>query len=262
MGAKWDIQNGVWVYGRSGGGARSSPIYTAPITPLDFPNTTGWFRADVTTNDGTQVSIWDNQLGAGNDLTATQEPYLATIAGQDSIRFGNSGMPYGGCNSGGGGTLGDYIDVDGYHMFVVYFTNLATLDNANAYLNHTIVGDTAGYFGVSVRNTAGVYTIGGYHLSGTYRNVYSAAVSIGQVQLVEYWYDATKMNLRVDNAAPVTFVTGNTGTAATLWASNVLGDVRFDGYISEILIADSDNSGWAGLADLRQYFGDRYGMAV
>jgi hypothetical protein len=266
VGARWDIQNGVWRYGKSAGGI-ATPSYSLPEElPSTLPSVTAWYREDYV-DDGTTAEEWTNKIGGGGaDATqavAAKEPYLATLEGQPALRFQDGAGNYDELLCG---LTSDYVTASAYHSFIVFNAESLSFDKATLSENHRLHGEDVGTWGVYARDNSGTYEVYPLHRdTGLTQRTIMFTISLGTTYLLESWYDGTNLKARLNDSGISTQATTNLNNLAS--SQNIADGgsptVRiFPGYIAEIVWCATNNDAWGNIGLIRNYFANRYGVAV
>lgn len=187
---------------------------------------------------GSPLTAWANQGSAGGTFTAlaTAEPTsrsvnsLACPLFDGSNDFMSSTL-----------TVANVLDADGYHGFCVL--DLDAIDagssSANPYNQINIIADSGGYFCLGLRNNAGALTVNAYQYVAS--DIKIGATLAAGLNLIEWWYDNTNLNIRVNNDAVASVAGGNLSslTGTLLLGRNYAATFRYlDGAICRLLLDD------------------------
>ncbi len=191
------------------------------------------------------VSSFNDQSGSSRDFTGSvgQRPAVAT-AGPSSLA----------CASFDGtddrlttaALLSSFMSASAGYMLWSFRINTISANDGNPYANEPVCGDTGGYMGLYIRNTASTpETAQAYNFSGGNQSAESAVISASTDYVIEWWHDSGSVYLCVNNGTPISVSSGNTdvvsgalGLGRGYSSSGIFSDVDiFEGFIASAVPA-------------------------
>lgn len=161
---------------------------------------------------GGAISQFSDQSGNSGHLsdggTSARRPTLST-AGPNSTAC----LDFGGTDDwlSSAGAVSNFISASAGYMLVSFIIDAVTANSGNPYDNEPILGDTGGYMGIYVRDTASTpETAQAFNWSGGSTVATSAVIDVATAYVVEWWHDSGNLYLCVNNGSPVSVASGNT----------------------------------------------------
>lgn len=236
---------------------------TGSVEPDQLPNLTFWGRFDDTVNDGTNVETLNAKAGTGSPFSESStliQPFLTTVGSpsREAGRFWDGTTNYDWLR---GGAESQYITASDYHVFCVFRVESVSLNIGSLWLNHRIMGDGPGWWGLYARNNGGTPEVYSYHWDGSAK-IIPFTINLNQTYLIEWWYDGVDVHARLDDGAISTIAAGSVGSVSSILDLGSSGTQRLEGYILDIALANANSEGQGIVNDIRNGFSTRYGMSV
>lgn len=243
--------------------ARAVNMYTPPllpeITPDNHANITLWHRADQNDTDDSDTVTTPTLLAGANGVTqatAAERPFVHTAGGQSSWRMTDGA---GTALWFDGAALSNYIaSTPAFHVYCAFLIEDATLDAVAPEDNHRLFGDDLGNWGAYARRLSATTVQIICLLNDGSDNLTTHTVSLGEMHLLEFWFDAGSMRSRIDDGSEDATATGAISSVANI--IEIGGQDEFIGSINDIVLANALDTGTR--AGIRNYFKNRFGMDV
>lgn len=136
-----------------------------------------------------------------------------------------------------GAALSNFITNSAGYMIASFMADTITLNDANIYNNHLIIGDQGAFAGIFVKNTAGSpETISSYNFDGTVDVASNVTVVAATPYVVEWRHESGNLYIRLNNGAwSGATASGNTSTMTGVMAMGSRNGLAalFDGKIFE-----------------------------
>lgn len=201
------------------------------------------FTGAAVTLDGGPIGSWTD---SANALRTAYPVTQATGANMPTLRVGavngRAYVEFDGVNDVMTGTaLSNLMSTSEFTLFVVFRVRSASANNAPAsvFLNHPIVADSTGYFGLYVRVSAGVYYLQ-IALYDTAQRVAEIPISLDTwyVAKVAHFGGSITLTLTDQFALSAFVAAGNIGSLAGVISvgGNAVGGTPFAGDIAEVLM--------------------------
>lgn len=237
-------------------GITPSTCFGALWSPRSVASATMWLRADqgITTVSGA-VSAWSKITGVG-DFTQTIVAYRPAY----SASGGPNGTPYVSFDGTddeltSGPASSSLITATAGELWAVVYVTAATANDASYFVNHGIVADTGGMWGLHVRTGP---TLQAGNFDGTADKAESA-VSAGAWLKVRWRHSGGNVGITVNNGSEVTVASGNTASLTNLVAIGTsAGAIHFSGRLAEVFTANAPLSA-GDQASMWDYLARRYG---
>ncbi len=243
---------GAGSYALTGSSATLTASLAAPLTGLSFSGAwspgrlldSSYVGAKDTNSTGAYDS-WLDQTGNSRPLkqTTTARPTVAT-AGPNSRPCGDfDGSDDFMSTATDNILLSSFMSATAGYVIISCLPDTVTTNSANPYENDALFGDTGGFMGLYLRNTAGTpETIQAFNFDGSNDSAESATISVGTVYVLEWWHASGNLFLCVNNGTPVSVASGDSGSVG-----NTIGlglgyggsSANFDGKVFEAAIAPS-----------------------
>jgi hypothetical protein len=248
---------GLGLGGRAGGAAATFDPATLALT--------GWWRASFASSPWTPTASAGTSGSNGNLAEATNPPAVGTaLNGYDSADFD-------GTNDAltSAATIADLINADSYSGWALIRANAigTSATDAAPYDNDPITTTNAQqHFGLAL-TTNGGDRIQVYHNDGvSWKTVPSLTISTATPVLVQFRYDGTDIEARIDSGAYQSVAAGNVSAAVLDGDLMVFGGPSFasafaDLNVWEYGVSDQTFSD-ADFDNVKDYINARYGLAL
>jgi hypothetical protein len=248
---------------------------------------TAHYRADVTTNlfktyvssgvhtgtpvDGDRVEVWDNTAGIADQMftwtgSNTQSPLYRTVTplmAHNCLDF-NGGRFIKAYNQTGttAKALSSYLANNAFTVIAAIYPQAIPTSNANVYNTDPILADYGQFWGLFLRDLAGVKQIAGYNWDGT-ADVIALTITTAHTWIVVFQHDSGNLKLSlIDETATETAATpvasGNTTNLTNNLGLASTGGPSANFRIGEFAIWNTALTGGTDLADAKQYFIDAW----
>lgn len=226
-----------------GGGGGGGPTY-----PLDgFSPTGAWSMSrDLLsafaggsryTDSSGAVSSLNDQSGNTRHLTdagtAARRPTVAT-GGPNSRTCADFD---GSTDFLTGAAISNFISNSAGYMIVSWLADAITLNVAQSYNNHLILGDAGQFMGLYLRDTGSPDTVYGFNWDGNEDRGVDATIAVSTAYVTEWRHDGGNVYVRVNGGTWQSAASGNTSTmtnALLLGGRN--GAQQFNGKIFEAAV--------------------------
>jgi hypothetical protein len=230
----------------------------APFDPLSISGLRLWLKADAITglSDGQALASWTDLSGQNNHATqgtGSRQPLYKTNAlnGLPVVRF--DGVD----DFLGGAGLSTFISASAATILAVFKAIAIDTNLAGAWQNDMLLGETGGYFGLSLRSTPLVY---GFNFSSAEQKT-QATIAAGTPYVVSLQHAGGLLALALNGGAPSSVASGN--TAVISGALRLGGSMAASAYanadLAELLIWNTD-IGATPLAAGANYLRTKWGI--
>lgn len=206
-----------------------------------------------------RYSDWGDQSAANNDFTqatAATRPFTGgTINSIVAPDFQNA-------QSMGSNNVSTMATVSAYHVMSVVNIDAVSTDSALQYANDPVICDVGQFWGLHLRNTAGVYTVYGYHWDGAAKSANATGFSVGSSLLLEWYFSGGTITARVGNSSAATQAAGNVSSLATASRIGGTSGLTFlDGRIGTVICCNAAMSA-DEQTSARAFMNYKYGVTV
>ena len=231
-------------------------------TPPRLTGLSLWLRADlgITFSVDPAVSAWADQSGMGHHFaqgTLANQPTLLPTGGPGGLPALSFVYAIGQWLDGP--VLSTLFTATARTVYVVFRATsvLTAFADALAYLNHAVVQDSSGDFGVTLRSTPEVLA---NNFDGT-NDVAASPLTVGAWTVHEHRLDSGTLYGRTHDSAEVSTVSGATAGITGICRVGYGFATVYDGRVAEVLMYNRALSATERL-QVRGYLSTRYGIAM